>query len=330
VLVNSQLESMFGYARAELIGAPLEMLVPDRLRASHSVHRRAFAAEPGMRWMGAGRDLTARRKDGTEFPVEIGLNPVSGEEGGVVFATVSDITRRKKVEQELEQAHTSLEEFTYAASHDLKSPLRGIAELVEWIGDDLGSAATPGVARNLGRVGDRVRRLEQLIDDLLKYARAGAVHAEAVTVSPRALVAGILELQPVPAGYRIAVHDKADPFVTRKTPLETALRNVISNAIKHHDRPNGNIEIHIESVGHYCVFTVIDDGPGIPVAAQERVFKAFQTLAPITAGTSGIGLALSKRLVEAHGGRITVSSTEGARGAKFRIWWPRTASQGEP
>jgi signal transduction histidine kinase len=273
--------------------------------------------------MGLRRDLTARRRDGTEFPVEIGLNPVPGEDGGLVIAAVSDITQRKSMELELQQANANLEEFTYAASHDLKSPLRGIADLMEWIGEDLGTSVTPEVARNLGRVGDRVRRLEQLIDDLLKYARAGAVSAETVTVDPRVLVEGILEIQPVPPGFRVTVHVDAAPFVTSKTPLETALRNIISNAIKHHDLPNGNLEIRVEEVDRYCVFTVHDDGPGIPLSAQERVFRVFQTLAPVARGVSGIGLALSKRLVESHGGRLTLSSTEGVRGASFRIWWPR-------
>ena len=323
VLVNPQMETMFGYTRAELIGAPLEILLPERFRATHGSHRRAFAATPSIRQMGVGRDLTARRKDGSEFPVEIGLNPVPGEEGGLVLAAVSDITRRKSMELELQQANANLEEFSYAASHDLKSPLRGISDLVEWITEDLGAAATPEIARNLGRVSDRIRRLEQIIDDLLKYARAGTTSAEVVAVDPRSLVAGILEIQPVPPGFRVTVHIDAVPFVTSKTPLETALRNVISNAIKHHDLPNGNLEVRVEEVDRYCVFTVSDDGPGIPLAAQERVFRVFQTLAPSSRSGSGIGLALSKRLVESNGGRITLTSTDGVRGASFRIWWPR-------
>jgi len=330
VLVNPQLETMFGYGRVELIGAPLEMLLPERFRATHGSHRDAFHAAPSIRHMGVRRDLTARRKDGTEFPVEIGLNPVPGEDGGLVIAAVSDITQRKSMELELKQANANLEEFTYAASHDLKSPLRGIADLMEWIGEDLGTSVTPEVARNLGRVGDRVRRLEQLIDDLLKYARAGAVSAETVAVDPRVLIAGILEILPVPPGFQITVHSDAAPLATSKTPLETALRNIISNAIEHHDLPNGNLEIRVEEVDRYCVFTVQDDGPGISLAAQERVFRVFQTLAPSTRGVSGIGLALSKRLVESHGGRLTLSSTEGVRGASFRIWWPRLLRNKEP
>ena len=297
VLVNPQLETMFGYGRAEMIGAPLEMLLPERFRATHGSQRRAFATAPSTSSDGGGARSTARRKDGTEFPVEIGLNPVPGEEGGLVLAAVSDITRRKSMELELQQANANLEEFTYAASHDLKSPLRGIADLVEWIGEDLGTSVTPEVARNLGRVGDRVRRLEHLIDDLLKYARAGTVSAETVAVDPRVLVAGILEIQPVPrlvpghrAHRRGSICDEQDPPGDSSAEHYFKRDKTSRSPQRQHGDPR-------EEVDRYCVFTVNDDGPGIPLSAQERVFRL---------SGSGIGLALSKRLVESHGGRLTL------------------------
>ena len=323
VLVNPQAELMFGYARNELIGNSLEILLPERFRASHGGHRREFAAVPSIRQMGLGRDLLARRKDGSEFPVEIGLSPVPGEEGGLVLAAVTDITRHKAMQLELRQANSNLEEFTYAASHDLKSPLRGIADLVEWIVEDLGGAEPQEVSRNLGRVRDRVQRLERVVDDLLAYARAGTAFTAAVQVDIEGLIAGILEVLPRPAGFCVSVQTKAKPFVTNKTPLESVLRNLIDNAFKHHDLPAGAIEIRVEDIGRYCVFTVSDDGPGIPPASQERVFRIFQTLAADAHGHSGIGLALSKRLVEAHGGWIKLDSTAGARGTAFHVWWPR-------
>jgi PAS domain S-box-containing protein len=323
VLVNPQAELMFGYARTELIGNALEMLLPQRFVAIHGSHRRAFAAAPSIRQMGVGRDLTARRKDGTEFPVEVGLNPVPGEEDGLVLAAVTDITRRKTMELELQQANANLEEFSYAASHDLKSPLRGIADLIEWILEDLGGRETPEVARNFRRIADRIRRLEQIIDELLIYARAGVRSTDVVLVEPLALIEGVLELQPPPPGFRFSVRVDAEPFVTTRTPLEAVLRNLIGNAVKHHDRQTGSVEIRVEDAGRYCVFTVCDDGPGIPAAAQERVFRMFQTLSPTNRGGSGMGLALSKRFVESHGGRIALESADDVRGTTFRVWWPR-------
>ena len=327
-MVNPQAESMFGYARTELIGNPLEMLLPERLRAAHGAHRQAFAASPAIRQMGVGRDLTARRKDGSEFPVEIGLNPVAGdpadgEQNGLVLAMVTDITRRNTMQLELRQANANLEEFTYAASHDLKSPLRGISDLVEWIVEDLGAAVSPEVARNLVRVSDRVQRLDRVIDDLLAYARAGATSSDAVLVDPQALIDAVLEILPRPPQFAVAARVHAQPFVTSKAPLESMLRNLVGNAIKHHDRAAGSIDIRVEEVGRYCVFSIADDGPGIPPAHQERVFRMFQRLATGQPEHSGIGLALTKRLVEAHGGWIKLDSAEGARGTAFHVWWPR-------
>jgi PAS domain S-box-containing protein len=322
-MVNPQTESMFGYERSELIGNPLEMLLPERLRAAHGGHRRAFTANPALRQMGVGRDLTARRKDGFEFPVEIGLNPVAGNPEGLVLAMVTDITRRNTLQLELRQANANLEEFMYAASHDLKSPLRGISDLVEWIAEDLGTGVAPEVARNLTRVSDRVQRLDRVIDDLLAYARAGATSGDGVTVNPRAVVDAVLEILPRPPDFAVTVHVDAQPFVTSRAPLESMLRNLISNAVDHHDRTAGNIAIRVEDDGRYCVFKIADDGPGIPPAHHERVFRMFQTLARGDQRQSGIGLALTKRLVEAHGGWIKLDSAEGARGATFSVWWPR-------
>jgi PAS domain S-box-containing protein len=323
VLVNPQAEFMFGFGRNELIGKCLEVLLPERFRGAHGAHREHFSGAPSIRQMGVGRDLTARRKDGSEFPVEIGLNPVFGDEGGSVLAAVTDITRRKAMQLELRQANANLEEFTYAASHDLKSPLRGISDLVEWITEDLGGAEPQEVSRNLGRIRDRIGRLERVIDDLLAYARAGTTFTDAVQVDLAELVAGILELLPRPPGFIVAQQIEAQPFVTNKAPLESVLRNLISNAFKHHDLPAGRITISVADVGRYCVFTVADDGPGIPPASQERVFRIFQTLAVDAHEHSGIGLALSKRLVEAHGGWIKLDSTAGVRGTAFHVWWPR-------
>jgi PAS domain S-box-containing protein len=323
VLVNPQAETMFGYARTELIGNSLEILLPERFRSVHAGHRQHFADAPSMRQMGVGREITARRKDGSEFPVEIGLNLVPGDEGGLVLAAVTDITRHKAMQLELRQANANLEEFTYAASHDLKSPLRGISDLVEWIVEDLGGAEPQEVSRNLGRIRDRIQRLERVIDDLLAYARAGTTFTDAVQVDLEDLLGGILELLPRPSGIAIALQITARPFVTNKAPLESVLRNLISNAIKHHDLSTGYISIGVADVGRYCVFTVADDGPGIPLASQERVFRIFQTLATETREHSGIGLALSKRLVEAHGGWIKLDSTTGTRGTAFNVWWPR-------
>jgi PAS domain S-box-containing protein len=314
VFVNPQAESMFGYPRAELIGNSLGKLVPERFRTTQGALRRQT---------GADRELVGKRKDGSEFPVEIGLDVVPADDGGLVLASVTDITQRSALQQELRQANANLHEFTFAASHDLKSPLRGIEDLVTWIAEDLGATASEEVEKNLRRVMDRIRRLGGVIDDLLAYAHAGTTSSNVVSVDLRSLIDDVLQIQPLPPGFEISIQIDSTPFVTNKAPLESVLRNLISNAVKHHDRSCGNIAIRAQDIGHYCALTISDDGPGIPPAFQERVFRMFHTLAAGVTDHSGIGLALSKRLIEAHGGRIQLESTEEVRGTTFRVWWPR-------
>jgi signal transduction histidine kinase len=274
--------------------------------------------------MGQGRDLTALHADGTELPVEIGLSRVRWQRRTMTLVAVSDISVRKRLELELRQANANLQEFTYVASHDLRSPMRGIADLVEWINADLGEDKPAEVRRNLDRISQRIQRMERLIDDLLSYARAGRAATEFTRVELEPLVRGILEIQPLPAGFDIELDLDVAPFQATRTPLETALRNLLGNAVKHHDRPAGKLRVSARHDDSYCEICVVDDGPGVPEAAKERIFKLFQTLTATEHGSSGIGLALTKRVIEVHGGRIeVVSPVRDGRGACFRFWWPR-------
>jgi signal transduction histidine kinase len=166
--------------------------------------------------------------------------------------------------------------------------------------------------------------MERLIDDMLSYARAGRAATELASVDLDAMVRGILEIQPAPDGFGVALDLAVEPFPATRTPLETALRNLIGNAFRHHDRPTGSVRIAARAADQFCEISVCDDGPGVPEASRARLFKLFQTLTSSERAGSGIGLALTKRLVEVHGGRIAVESpVEGGRGACFRIWWPR-------
>ena len=125
-------------------------------------------------------------------------------------------------------------------------------------------------------------------------------------------------------GFVIELNLAVAPFQATRTPLETVLRNLIANAVKHHDRATGQIRVQAHEDDSYCEVSVTDDGPGIPGASKERIFKLFQTLTASERGSSGIGLALTKRLVEVHGGRIEVTSpVSDDRGACFTFWWPR-------
>jgi PAS domain S-box-containing protein len=326
VMANAVLAQSLGYTPAQLAGQPLAMLLPERYRDHHVALMAGYHGTGESRMMGQGRDLTALHADGREVPVEIGLSRVRWQRRAMTLAAVSDISLRKRLELELRQANANLEEFSYVASHDLRSPLRGIADLVEWIGEDLGSQAPAAVRRNLERIGHRIGRMDRLMDDLLSYARAGRAATDFTTVELERLVRGILEMQPPPPGLRIELALAVEPFQATRVPLETALRNLLANAVKHHDRPDGLVRVQARHADSLCLIEVIDDGPGVPAAAQARIFKLFQTATAAERGGSGIGLALTKRVVEVHGGRIELESpwpTGGSRGACFRICWPR-------
>lgn len=322
-LVNCSVEKLFGYSRQDMIGKPIEMLLPVRMRTAHPALVRSFFTNPVARPMGAGRDLFAARYDGSEFPVEIGLNPVNLPDGNHVLATIVDITKRKSEEQELKRAHESLEEFVYVASHDLRSPLRGVSDLLEWIKEDLEETPNPKILQNVDRAKIRIDRLERLIEDLLSYARAGAIDKNLTHFKVRDLVNAALELQPLRIGFEIRLEIDELEMCAEKTALETILRNLIANAVKHHDLDTGTIAIAARAKGRFVEFAVSDDGPGIPSQVQNRIFKLFQTANDNAANqNSGVGLAVSKRIVEAHGGWIAVESMDERRGTTFRFFWP--------
>lgn len=324
-LSNQVLANSLGYSPADLAGQPLEVLLTERNRGAHAGLMAGYFPSGQSRLMGRGRDLTALHRDGTEVAVEIGLSRVDFQGRKVTLAAVNDISARKRMELDLRQANANLEEFTHVASHDLRSPLRGVADLLEWIREDLGSDVPAVVQKNFDRVSLRVLRMERLIDDLLRYARMGRQSTDYTAIGIGRVLQSIQELQPFPGGFRLSLDLHVPEFQAALVPLETVLRNLLSNAIKHHDKAQGLIRVSAYPVGDYCEVCITDDGPGIPQEAQQRVFKLFQTLLPKSeSGSTGMGLALTKRLVEVHGGQIELKSpiSEG-RGCSFICRWPR-------
>jgi PAS domain S-box-containing protein len=333
-MVNLQSERMFGHDRAALMGQPLEMLMPERFRAGHPGLRRHFMGETGSRAMGQGRDLFALRSDGSEFPIEIGLNPVAWDGEMMVLAAILDITERKASElellrqrRELERSNRDLEEFAYVASHDLKAPLRAVAHLAEWIAEDMGESAGEETRENLSLLRQRVARLQMLLDGLLAYSRVGRVEQSVEPVDSAALVEDIVASLAPPAGFRVACAGPMPVLRTNRAPLEHVLQNLIANALKHHDCAAGEVTISARQRGGLAEFRVTDDGPGIPPQYHERIFVIFQTLASrdeVEAG--GIGLAIVKKTVERHGGRVAVHSNPPQRGTSFVFTWQETVS----
>lgn len=257
-----------------------------------------------------------------------------------VVTLLTDITGRKLLElrlaqgvRELRRSNEELEQFAYVASHDLKAPLRGIENLVGWIEEDLEGTLTGDTRTNMDLLKSRVRRLEQLLDDLLAYSRAGRVDGTVDEVDTRALVAELAGLVSPPEGFEVTGAPSLPSIRTLRAPLTQVFQNLINNAIKHHDHPTvGHIRVDaVPSKGGFVEFTVTDDGPGIPEQFHERVFGMFQTLRPRDqVEGSGMGLAIVRKLVERQGGTVWLASGKDGRGLAVHFTWPRTVQVATP
>lgn len=235
-------------------------------------------------------------------------------------------TLEQQVQQrtaELTQRLRELDEFAYVTSHDLKAPLRAIDHLAHWISEDAGPLLPPASLDHLEKLRGRIRRMEKLLEDLLHYSRANRYPYRAERVDVAQLLDEIVRLVTPPEGFAIHVLTPLPTVVTQKVPLETVLRNLIENAIKHHDRWDGQVQVAVQELGEWLEFSVQDDGPGIALQFHERIFQLFQTLKPRdTVEGSGMGLAIVKKLIESRGGHITVESQVG-QGTTFRFTWPK-------
>ena len=235
-------------------------------------------------------------------------------------------TLEERVEErtaELRRSNEELDRFAYAASHDLKAPLRAVQHLAHWIEQDAGEVL-PGEAReHLAKLQGRVRRMEALLDDLLAYSRVGREHHTPEPIDMAELVHSVVEILAPPPGFTVRVTGELPVMRAERPPLEAVFRNLIGNAVKHHHRPGeGVVEICACEQEGYVEFSVADDGPGIAPEYHQRIFEIFQTLQPRDrVESSGIGLAIVKKSVERHGGTIQVDSAPG-RGATFRFTWP--------
>lgn len=231
-----------------------------------------------------------------------------------------------EVNHRLELTNEELARFAYAASHDLRSPLRGVGQLVELTLADHGEALPAEARDHLEMIHTRVHRMAKLLDDLLEYSRVGWLKDEPEAVDTTELVGEIVALTPESERFEFALDDM--PVLrTSRVPLAQVLRNLVANAIKHHDRDRGRIEIACEEEDDHYVFAVRDDGPGIPPEDEARVFEMFQTLQPRDGGHgSGMGLALVRKIVTNRGGEVWLES-DGGRGATIRFRWPKTPKE---
>jgi two-component system sensor kinase FixL len=333
---NPAAERAFGYTRQEAIGQPLaELILPPRFRDAHKAGLARYTATGEAHVLGQRLELPALRKDGTEFLAELTITR-SDIEGDQTFTGVlRDITQRKQQEAEREQlikalarSNQELDQFAYVASHDLKAPLRGIANLSQWIEEDLGETLTGDNKEQMALLRGRVHRMEALIDGILQYSRAGRTKAKPEPIDTGALVKEVIELMSPPKAIAVVVAPDMPSVRAEKIPLQQVFMNLLGNAIKHAGADSPRVTIDWDDAGPFYEFTVGDNGRGIAPQYHERIFGIFQTLeARDKVEGTGIGLSVVQKIVEAKGGRVWVESDVG-KGAKFRFLWPKVEITG--
>jgi PAS domain S-box-containing protein len=345
VLVNTQAITMFGYGRDELLGQPVELLLPKRYQNVHIRHRTSYFSEPRTRPMGAGLELYGLRKDSREFPVEISLSPLETEEGVLAMAAVRDITDRKLQEEEIRQKNRELEEqnlrvqeanrmkseFLANMSHELRTPLNGIIGFTEFMMDEKPGPLNEKQHEYLTDVLNSSQHLLQLINDVLDLAKieAGKMELFPETFSVREATEEVCSiLAPLAKKKNIAIatdlSTEADIVTLDQQKFKQMLYNLLSNAVKFTDQ-DGEIRIVTQPYDNKIRVKVVDTGIGIKQEDFSRLFTEFHQLDSSLArryeGT-GLGLALTKKIIEYQQGSIGVES-EAGHGSTFTVLLPR-------
>jgi len=347
VIANRTAELIFGYSLGELIGMPVDELVPEAVRGEHAAHRKAFEAAGVSRPMGLGLELHARRKNGSEVPVEISLSPTQTENGVSVTAVIRDVTERKRAEQqmeslkksylaELEARHREAErlnqlksEFIASVSHELRTPLHTIIGFAELLDEPETGPLNEKQRRFLRHIHTDSDHLLSLINDVLDLSRIEAggltVRTEGLLL-PTVVSEAVSAIRPSAESKQISIYEGQIPTIHVSADalrVRQIFYNLLSNGVKFTD-PGGEVMVGAVRDGNCVEITVSDTGMGIPALECERIFDKFYQIGYTTSGVrqgTGLGLTICKQLVEMQGGKIWVDSEPG-RGSRFHFTLP--------
>jgi PAS domain S-box-containing protein len=354
ILLNRVTEDMFGYTRDELLGQPVEVLIPQELRTLHAGHRTHYRQHPMTRTMGSSLALEGIRKDGSRFPVEISLSPSASEEGFRVTAIIRDISERRMAEErlrrvqeesnqrlaesntrleltnrELERANRLKSEFLASMSHELRTPLHTIIGFSELLAEELEGPLNEKQQRFIQHIHTDSLHLLELINDVLDISKIEADRLElrpevfdftALVAESLASVRSLAEAKSHILETALDVHTAVEADRLR---IKQVLVNLLSNAVKF--TPEGGrirVEAHVQ--GLFIMVSVSDTGVGIPAEEHDSIFDKFHQVGATTKGVregTGLGLAITRRLVEQHGGSIHVRS-QPQQGSTFLFTLP--------
>ncbi|MEL6675922.1 MAG: ATP-binding protein [Bacteroidota bacterium] len=324
---NPQAEKMFGWTASEIQGKPfIQTLIAEEERSALQEALSAFNQQHVVAGFDGFLEIKALRKNGTHFPAEISIVSVEKQGGFFFSAFIKDISERKEAEaqqasllQQLQSANQELRDFTYAASHDLKTPLRAISSLTHWLKEDLGEALDEAGLENFIYLEDRIDRMYKIIEGIITYANIGRKAQSFTHQAIRPWVEQSINRLSVPPGIEITLDEELPALTVHGPSLEEAFFHLIQNAIQHRETPTGKIHISSREEGRHCILEVQDDGLGISPAYQEKIFNIFQTLKPKDKKASlGLGLPIVRKIVQRHQGSLSVASTPG-KGSRFTI-----------